>query len=161
MASGDDEVENERDDGGSRRSTKTSFHNLKLNSSTTGTRHRTSSTLKLLQSPLLQTPDIMLLSSSLRRELSRSHMGSNTCTSLRFPMQYIPHAGTSETIPSSAPKGFFFTAHPPNHQYQLKSASAVRRPTAFHLASISASRTYRSFNGAYPSSPFSRAENTG
>ena len=77
------------DDGGSGRLTKTSFHSLKLDSSTTGTRHGTSSMLKLLQSQLSQIPDIVLLTSSLKRELSRSHMGSNTRASLRFPMQHI------------------------------------------------------------------------
>ena len=62
---------------------------LKLNSSTTGTRHRNSSMLKLLQSPLSQTPDMMLLTFSLRRELSRSRIGSNRCASLRFSMQHM------------------------------------------------------------------------
>ena len=149
--------------------TKTPFHNLKLDSSTTETKHRTSSMLKLLQSPLSKSPDIMLLTSSLRRELSRFHMGSNRCVSLRLPMQYTyvtvyftpEQAKTSRHPLQLKTQAFFFTAHPPSHQYQFKSMSAVRRTTAFHVASISASRRYRPFHGAYSSSPFWRAENTG
>ena len=120
MASGDDGVENEHDDGGSRRLTKTSFHNLKLDSSTTGTRHRTSSILKLLQSPLSQTPDIMLLTSPLIREMSCSHMGSNRCVSLRLPMQYTyitvyftPEQARTSRHPLQLPKVSF---SPHTHQ---------------------------------------------
>ena len=144
--------------------TKTSFHNLSLDRSrTTGTRHKTSSMLKLLQSPLSQSPDIMLMlmTSSLRHELSRSRMGSNRCASLNaayVTVYFTPEQARASRHPLQLIPKVSFSPHPPSHQYQAKSASAIRRMTAFHLASISASRRYRPFNGACPSSPFSRPE---
>ena len=118
--------------------------------------------LKLLKSPLSQTPDIMLLTSSLRSQTQIflfpygfAEVSNATYVTVYFTPE---QAKTSRHPLQLKTQGFFFTAHPPGDQYQLKPAFAVSRTTAFHLASISASRRYCPFNGACPSSLFSRAE---